>query len=57
MCRIWGSVRTSRASSGRPISPQDAWVAATALRYNLALITHNASDYQDISNLRLSTIP
>ncbi|RRR69998.1 MAG: type II toxin-antitoxin system VapC family toxin [Candidatus Viridilinea halotolerans] len=30
-CRWWARVRTQRSSRGLPISPQDAWVAATAL--------------------------
>ena len=57
MCRIWGTVRVNRASAGRPISPQDAWIAATALRHSLPLITHNASDYQSIPALDARTAP
>jgi predicted nucleic acid-binding protein len=30
-CRWWASVRAQRAGQGLPISPQDAWIAATAL--------------------------
>jgi predicted nucleic acid-binding protein len=40
---------------GQPIAPQDVWIAATALRYNLPLITHNPSDYQEIAGLTLIT--
>ena len=53
MCRWWASVRTQRSALGLPISPQDAWIAASALRYNLALVTHNPQDFQHIANLRL----
>jgi predicted nucleic acid-binding protein len=31
-CRWWATVRAQRAALGLPISPQDAWVAATALQ-------------------------
>jgi tRNA(fMet)-specific endonuclease VapC len=31
MCRIWGTLRAERQSAGETISPQDAWIAATAL--------------------------
>src|SRR5262249_10013594 len=30
MCRIWGQLRAERQAAGRPVSPQDAWVGATA---------------------------
>lgn len=53
MCRIWGRIRAERQSAGQPISPQDAWVAATALRHSLPLLTHNATDFQGIANLDL----
>lgn len=55
LCRAWAQVRADRQSSGRAISPQDAWIAATALRYDLPLVTHNIKDFQEISTLRLLT--
>jgi predicted nucleic acid-binding protein len=50
-CRAWALVRAHRTALGLPISPQDAWVAATALRYQVQLVKHNAGDYQHIPNL------
>lgn len=55
LCREWAQFRADRQSVGRPISPQDAWIAATALRYDLSLVTHNIKDFQEIPNLRLLT--
>ncbi|MEO1400712.1 MAG: type II toxin-antitoxin system VapC family toxin [Cyanobacteria bacterium J06635_1] len=55
LCREWAQVRSDRQSAGRPISPQDAWIAATALRYDLPLATHNIKDFVGISNLRFIT--
>lgn len=55
LCREWASVRAKRQRTGRPISPQDAWIAATALRYDLPLITHNVKDFYDIPNLQIIT--
>lgn len=55
MCRIWGALRAEQQSAGHTISPQDAWIAATALRHNVPLITHNASDYQFIPALDVRT--
>jgi len=55
VCRQWAHVRAQRSGLGLPISPQDAWVAATALRYNLPLITHNLDDFQQVSGLTVIT--
>jgi len=53
LCRQWAEVRATRSKAGLPISPQDAWIAATALRYHLALVTHNPADYQAIPELTI----
>ena len=29
------------------------WIAATAIRYNLPLLTHNAADYAGVAGLQL----
>lgn len=55
LCREWAQVRSDRQIGGRQISPQDAWIAATALRYGLPLVTHNIKDFAGIGNLRLIT--
>lgn len=55
LCQIWGNLRAQRQSVGKPISSQDAWVAATALHYNIPLVTHNPKDFVDISNLKIIT--
>lgn len=39
--------------AGKPIAEMDLIIAATALEYDLTLVTHNTSDYQRISGLRL----
>jgi len=55
LCREWAKVRADRQNAGRPISPQDAWIAAAALRYDLPLVTHNGKDFLEIPHLRLIT--
>jgi tRNA(fMet)-specific endonuclease VapC len=52
-CRLWAGVKVQRSAVGHPIPSQDAWIAATALRYQLSLVTHNPDDYQGISGLTL----
>jgi tRNA(fMet)-specific endonuclease VapC len=55
LCRTWAKIRADRQTIGRIISPQDAWIAATALRYNLSLVTHNVKDFREIPNLQIIT--
>lgn len=54
-CRQWAFVRTVRSAAGLPISPQDAWIAATAIRYQIPLVTHNPDDFQQITGLTFIT--
>ena len=53
LCRGWGEVRALCRAAGHPISPQDAWIAATALHYELPLATHNISDFEKVKGLNL----
>ncbi len=55
LCRAWAQVRSNCQSAGRIISPQDAWIAATAIRYDLPLVTHNVKDFLGVPNLQLIT--
>jgi tRNA(fMet)-specific endonuclease VapC len=50
----WAYVKVTRKS--QPISDSDAWIAATALAYDVELVTHNPSDFQNIPGLRIVTI-
>lgn len=56
LCRKWGEVRARCRAMGKPISPEDAWIAATALQYNLPLVTHNPRDFANISDLEIITV-
>ena len=49
----WGVVRFVRRA--QPISPEDAWIAATALQQDWPLVTHNAKDFHGIPGLRIIT--
>lgn len=53
ICRYWGEVRAERRL--RPISPEDAWIAATALAHSCPLVTHDASDFEGITGLKILT--
>ncbi len=54
-CRGWGKIRAQCRQLGRPISPQDAWIAATALQYQLPLVTHNPADFEVIEGIQIIT--
>ena len=55
LCQLWGEIRAERRAIGNPISPEDAWIAATALHYNISLATHNPTDFEDIEGLNIIT--
>lgn len=56
LCRLWGEIRARCRTAGKPISPQDAWIAATALQYRIPLITHNSGDFRVVEGLDLVTV-
>ncbi len=53
LCQEWAKLRAETQQSGRALSPQDAWIAATAIRHDIELATHNLKDFQGLRNLRL----
>src|SRR5712692_368642 len=42
--KIWAGIVASCERKGRSIAHSDAWVAATALRLEVPLVTHDAGD-------------
>ena len=55
LCIKWAEVTYEARGKGRPIQTADAWIAASALHYQVPLITNNPSDYRVIGNLQLLT--
>jgi tRNA(fMet)-specific endonuclease VapC len=53
LCTAWAALRARARDSGRSLSPQDAWIAATALRLDAPLATNNRIDFEHIQKLRL----
>jgi predicted nucleic acid-binding protein len=49
----WAAVMVAARANGRRIETADAWIAATALLYGGALLTHNPKDYLGVPNLQL----
>lgn len=50
LCQVWAEVASIK---GRPVSFHDAWIAATAIRHNLPLVTHNRRNFEGIPRLKL----
>jgi tRNA(fMet)-specific endonuclease VapC len=53
LCKAWARICVDRQRLGHPISVQDAWIAATALRHDCPLVTHNRNDFANIPGLDL----
>ncbi len=52
-CEIWAEITAECMARGRPRQDNDLWIAATALRHELPLVTHNRRDFADIPRLTL----
>ena len=53
LCKQWARICADRQKLGKPISVQDAWIAATALRHGCPLVTHNSADFASITGLTI----
>ena len=53
LCTKWAEATVTAQSRGCRIECADAWIAATALLYDLPLVTHNRSDYLGVPGLKL----
>ena len=53
LCIKWAEVSFGAKRKGRPIQTADAWIAASALYYQVPLITNNRSDYSVVKGLVL----
>lgn len=55
IARSYGRLVAERRSKGKPIAPNDAWIAACAVRHEVPLITHNAKHFIEITGLDVIT--
>lgn len=51
LCRKWAQITNQVERSGYKIKAPDAWIAATALHFDVPLITHNRKDYLHVTGL------
>jgi tRNA(fMet)-specific endonuclease VapC len=55
VARQYGRLRAHLHAIGRPIGPNDLWIAAHALARGVPLITHNLSEFQRVPDLSVDT--
>lgn len=55
IARCYGRLVAERERRGHPIAPNDAWIAACAVRHSVPLVTHNAKDFNGIASLMIVT--
>ena len=53
LCLKWAELSFAAKRKGRPIQTADAWIAASALYYQVPLITNNRGDYLGVDGLVL----
>ncbi|HKV41058.1 MAG TPA: type II toxin-antitoxin system VapC family toxin [Blastocatellia bacterium] len=51
LCSVWAGIRASAIPIGRPIDVADAWVAATAILFQVPLVTHNRRHFSGVAGL------
>lgn len=56
LCTVWARIRADARAAGRALSPQDAWIAATALALDSPLATNNRRDLAHVQRLRLLSL-
>jgi tRNA(fMet)-specific endonuclease VapC len=56
LCTRWAALRADARAAGRSLSPQDAWIAATALGLDAPLASNNRRDFEHIKELRLLSL-
>ena len=55
IARCYGRISAERNRAGKPISLNDAWIAACAVRHGVPLCTHNAKHFMNITKLVVIT--
>ncbi len=55
LCKAYGKLRAALLDRGQPIAANDLWIAASAVRHSIPLITHNARHFTSIRGLKVIT--
>ena len=55
LCRGWAEISFNAKKQGIPIQAADAWIAASALYYQVPPISNNGNDYSTVRGLTVLT--
>ena len=50
---IWADIMAESRAAGRPVTSADAWIAASARQWDLALATVDYHDFEHLNGLTL----
>ena len=53
LCQTYAELNAKLLKAGRPMRDNDLWIAATAIRHSIPLISHNRKHYDAIPDLVL----
>jgi tRNA(fMet)-specific endonuclease VapC len=53
LCQTYAELKAKLLKAGRQIGDNDLWIAATAIRHSIPLISHNRKHYDEILGLVL----
>jgi tRNA(fMet)-specific endonuclease VapC len=53
LARAWAGMQVTMRRAGTSIGHEDDWIAATALRHDLPLVTHNRRHFERVPGLTL----
>lgn len=51
--KVYGQIRQTLQSSGKPIGMNDFWIAAQAMAHKMILVTHNTREFERVEGLKL----
>ena len=55
-CAVWADIMIESRTAGRPLTPADAWIAAAARQWDLALVSLDYRDFEHLDGLTLIPI-
>jgi tRNA(fMet)-specific endonuclease VapC len=48
VCETYADLKAKLLKAGKPVGDNDLWIAATAIRHSIPLISHNRKHYDEI---------
>ena len=55
LCKTYGKLRAALLDKGQPAAANDLWIAASAVRHSIPLLTHNSKHFTSIRGLKVIT--